>query len=110
MSDAIFDQLSKATQDLEKKFHGGLFRESTSVGKVRSKCTTLSQFKDNIEVVDSLVDVIESDDVGTLELFVDLNFRIEGIFVILVFKNFVFVDNFDCDLSLCFFLDPQIDF
>ena len=55
------------------------------------------------------MNIIEFNNVGTLELFVDLNFRIEGIFVVLVLKNFVFVDNFDSDLSLCFFLDPQID-
>ena len=52
------------------------------------------------------MNIIEFDNVGTLKFFVDLNFWIEGIFVVLVFKNFVFVDNFDSNLSLCFFLDP----
>ena len=70
----------------------------------------MSQFENNVKVVDCFMNIIEFNNVGTLELFVDLNFRIEGIFVVLIFKNFVFVDNFDSDFSLCFFLDPQIDF
>ena len=76
---------------------------------MRAESSTLSQLEDNIEVVDSFVNIEESDDVGTLELFVDLDFGVEGTLVVFILKNFILVDNLDCHFGLSLLLNAQID-
>ena len=70
----------------------------------------MGQFENNVEVVDCLVDIIELDNVGAFELFVDLDFGIESILVILVLENLVLIDNLDCHLGLGLLLNSQVDF
>ena len=56
------------------------------------------------------MNIKKSDNVRTLEFLIDLNLRVEGVFVVLILENFVFVDNFDRHLGLSFLLNSKIDF
>ena len=109
MSDPVFDELTKSTQNLEEEFHGDLFCESARFEEVGSQGSALGQFQDNVEIVDSFVHVEELDNVGAFQLFVDLNFRVEGILVVFVFENLVFVDDLHSYLRLGLLLNSQVD-
>lgn len=109
MSDSIFDELPESTQNLEEEFHGDLFCESARLEEVGSQSSTLGQFEDNVEIIDSFVHVEELDNIGAFQLFVDLNFRVEGILVVFVFENLVFVDDLHSDLRLGLLLNSQVD-
>ena len=110
MGNSIFDKLSKTTENLEQSFHCSFFCESPSLEKVRSQSSTLCQFEDNVEIIDCFMNIEKSDNVRTLEFLIDLNLRVEGVFVVLILENFVLVDNFDGHLGLSFLLNSKIDF
>ena len=109
MGDAVFDKLAEAAEDLEQVFHGHFLGEPACLWEVGSECPTLCKLEHDVEVVDSLVYIEEPDDVGALQLFIDLYFWVEGAFIVLVLEYFIFIDDFHCDLSLGVFLDAQVD-
>ena len=110
MGNSIFDKLSKTTENLEQRFHCSFFCESPCLEKVRSQSSTLCQFEDNVEIIDCFMNIKKSDNVRTLEFLIDLNLRVEGVFVVLILENFVLVDNFDGHLGLSFLLNSKVDF
>ena len=109
MSYPVLHKLSKPIHYLEEKFHSLFFIKSSKFSEACPQSSTLGQFQDNVEIVDSLMNIIKFDDVWTFQFLVDLYFRIESVLGVLVFKNFVFVHHFDCNLGLCFFFNAKID-
>jgi hypothetical protein len=107
VGDAVFDKLAETTDDLEEIVHGPFFVKTTSlcVFEIRSKRPFFCQLEDDVKIVDCFVDIVELDDIGTLELLVDLDLAVECVFGILVLHKAALVDHLDSNLSLRLFFD-----
>jgi hypothetical protein len=111
MYDSNLSHLTKTVQDLYQILHNFFLLEPAFVHFQHfSKSTTLGKFKYNIEIVNGFVNIIKPDNVWTFELLIDLNFRIEGSFSILILHDFSFVDDFNSYLFFGFFINSFKNF
>ena len=56
------------------------------------------------------MDIIELNNIATFEFFVDLDFRVEGSFCVLILIDFGLIYDFDCHLFLCFLVNTLENF
>ena len=107
MGDAVFDKLAETTDDLEEIVHSPFLVKTASLCafEIGSKRPFICQLEDDVKIVDCFVDIVKLDDIGTLELLVDLYFAVECVFGILILHKSALVDHFDSNLSLRLLFD-----
>lgn len=97
VSNSMLGELPESVENLNKAFESLFFLKTARFEKRGPQISPFSQLKDDVEVVQCFMNIIEPDDIGAFQLFVDLYLCVEGIFGVLVLHDFIFAKDFDCD-------------